>query len=95
MEPISGMNTVLPIIENHHENWDGSGYPNELSGDSIPLESQMILLIDAYYALQETRPYRKALDKEEAIETIKSDIGKKWNPKLAEEFISILITEEF
>lgn len=95
LEPISGMNTVLPIIENHHENWDGSGYPNELSGDSIPLESQMILLIDAYYALQETRPYRKALDKEEAIETIKSDIGKKWNPKLAEEFISILITEEF
>lgn len=95
LEPISGMNTVLPIIENHHENWDGSGYPNELAGDKIPLESQMILLIDSYYALQEPRPYRKALDKEEAIETIKADIGKKWNPKLAEEFISILETEDF
>ena len=95
LEPISGMNTVLPIIENHHENWDGSGYPNELSGDEIPLESQMILLIDSYYALQEARPYRKALDKDEAIDVIKADIGKKWNPKLAEEFISILETEEF
>ena len=95
LEPISGMNTVLPIIENHHENWDGTGYPNELSGESIPIESQMILLIDSYFALQETRAYRKALDKESAIEVIKSEIGKKWNPKLADEFISILETEEF
>lgn len=95
LEPISGMNTVLPIIENHHENWDGSGYPNELAGENIPLESQMILMIDSYYALQEPRAYRDALNKEEAIEVIKSDIGKKWNPHLAEEFISILETEEF
>ena len=95
LEPISGMNTVLPIIENHHENWDGSGYPNELSGDQIPLESQMILMIDAYYALQEPRSYRKAMEKEDAIEVIKSDIGKKWNPRLAEEFISIIETEDF
>ena len=95
LEPISGMNTVLPIIENHHENWDGSGYPNELSGENIPLESQMILMIDSYYALQEPRAYRKALSKEEALDTIKTEIGKKWNPHLAEEFISILETEEF
>ena len=95
LEPISGMNTILPIIENHHENWDGTGYPNELSGEQIPLESQMILLIDAYFALQEPRSYRKALDKESAIEVIKGDAGKKWNPKLVEEFISILNTEDF
>jgi len=95
LEPISGMNTVLPIIENHHENWDGTGYPNELSGENIPLESQMILLIDSYYALQEPRAYRKALSKEETIDIIKTEIGKKWNPHLAEEFISILETEEF
>ncbi len=95
LEPITGMNTILPIIENHHENWDGTGYPNELSGEQIPLESQMILLIDAYFALQEPRSYRKALDKEDAIEVIKADAGKKWNPKLVEEFISILNTEDF
>ena len=95
LEPISGMNTVLPIIENHHENWDGTGYPNELVGEQIPIESQMILMIDSYYALQEPRPYRKALEKDEAIDVIKSDIGKKWNPRLAEEFISILETEDF
>ena len=95
LEPITGMNTILPIIENHHENWDGSGYPHELSGDEIPIESQMILLIDAYFALQEQRSYRKAMDKEEAINVIKSGSGTKWNPKLVEEFISIIETEEF
>lgn len=95
LEPITGMNTILPIIENHHENWDGSGYPHELSGDEIPIESQMILLIDAYFALQEQRSYRKAMDKEEAINIIKSGSGTKWNPKLVEEFISIIETEEF
>ncbi len=95
LEPITGMNTILPIIENHHENWDGSGYPHELSGEQIPIESQMILLIDAYFALQEARTYRKAMDKEQAVEVIKSGSGTKWNPKLVEEFISIIETEEF
>ena len=95
LEPISGMNVILPIIENHHENWDGTGYPNEVSGNKIPIESQMILLIDAYFALQEPRSYRKAVDKEEAIEIIKTGSGTKWNPKLVEEFISIIETEEF
>ena len=55
----------------------------------------MILLIDAYFALQEQRSYRKAMDKEEAINVIKSGSGTKWNPKLVEEFISIIETEEF
>ena len=95
LEPITGMNTILPIIENHHENWDGSGYPHELSGEQIPIESQMILLIDAYFALQEPRTYRKAMDKEQAIDVIKSGSGTKWNPKLVEEFISIIESEEF
>lgn len=90
LQPISVVQEIIPIIENHHENWDGSGYPNNLAGDSIPLESQMVLIIDAYFALIQPRPYRKAMSKESAIEVIKEDIDKKWSRRLADEFMCII-----
>ena len=93
LQPISIIKDIIPIIENHHEYWDGSGYPNNVSGQEIPVCSQIVLIIDAYFALIEQRPYRQAMTKEEAIETIKSEIGKKWNSKLATEFIAILNTD--
>ena len=93
LQPISFIKDIIPIIENHHEYWDGSGYPNNVSGQEIPVCSQIVLIIDVYFALIEQRPYRQAMTKEEAIETIKSEIGKKWNSKLATEFIAILNTD--
>ena len=48
---IKYVSEIIPIIEKHHENWDGSGYPNKLAGNDIPLSSQIILIIDAYFAL--------------------------------------------
>ena len=94
LEPISSITDIIPIIENHHENWNGSGYPNNLSGNEIPLESQIILILDSYFALLENRPYRKALTKEEAIKTILEDANNKWNPKISTEFCSIIREEE-
>ena len=93
LKPISVIQDVIPIIEHHHENWDGSGYPNRSSGQNIPLCSQMVLIIDAYFALIEPRPYRKAKTKEEAVQIIRENIDKKWNAKIAEEFISIISTD--
>ena len=90
LQPISAIQDIIPIIEHHHENWDGTGYPNKLSGENIPLESQMVLIIDAYFALIQPRPYRKAMSKDAAIEVIKSDIDKKWSSRLADEFINII-----
>ena len=90
LEPISNINEIIPIIEKHHENWDGTGYPNKLVGDNIPLESQIILIVDSYFALLENRPYRKALSKEEAISVIMDDSNSKWSAKLANEFISVI-----
>ena len=90
LSPISVVQDIIPIIEHHHENWDGSGYPANAAGQSIPLCSQMVLVIDAYFALVEPRPYRKAKSKEEAIQIIKDGIDTKWNAKIAEEFISII-----
>lgn len=90
LKPISNIVDIIPIIEKHHENWNGTGYPANLSGDEIPVESQIILIVDAYFALLEKRPYRDAMSKEEAINQIEQDINKKWSEKLASEFIGIV-----
>lgn len=90
LKPISNIVDIIPIIEKHHENWNGTGYPGKISGDEIPIESQIILIIDSYFALMEKRPYREALSSDDAIKTIQDEIDKKWNAKLADEFISLI-----
>lgn len=90
LKPISEVQDIIPIIEHHHENWDGSGYPGKVSGDKIPLSSQIILITDAYFALLEPRSYRNALSPQEALEVIKKDSNKKWNPALVKEFIALV-----
>lgn len=90
LKPISSIQDIIPIVERHHENWDGSGYPGKVSGKDIPLSSQIILLIDAYYALTQDRPYRRAYDVDKAIEIIKQGQGTKWNPELVDAFIPLV-----
>ena len=90
LKPISDITDIIPIIEKHHENWNGTGYPNQISGDNIPIESQIILIIDSYFALLENRPYRDAKTKDTAIKIIMGEINSKWSEKLANEFISIV-----
>lgn len=95
LKPISDIGDIIPIIEKHHENWNGTGYPGHLSGDSIPIESQIILIVDSYFALMEDRPYRKAMSKQDALKTILMDSGNKWNSALADEFASVTSNEDF
>ena len=90
LQPITNIADIIPIIEAHHENWDGTGYPNQLSGSSIPISSQIILLVDSYFAITQARPYRVAHSKDEAIEIIKLGAGKKWNEKLVEQFVDLV-----
>ena len=87
---ISDITEIIPIIEKHHENWNGSGYPNHISGEEIPIESQIILIIDSYFALLENRPYRDAKTKESALKIIIGEINSKWSERIAHEFISIV-----
>ena len=94
LAPISSVAEIIPIIEKHHENWDGSGYPQKLSGDEIPISSQIVLLVDSYSALTNQRSYRPARTKAEAISTIKRDAGKKWNADLVSEFIEMMKDEK-
>ena len=65
---------ILETVLYHHENYDGSGYPQNLSGDSIPLGARIIRVCDVYSALTTDRPYRKSFDKKAAIELMIEDI---------------------
>ncbi len=90
LKPISYIQDILPIIEHHHENWDGTGYPNKIAKEEIPLTSQIILIIDEYFALIESRPYRKKMSSKDALDVIQTEGDKKWNMALVKEFISLI-----
>ena len=87
LKPISHVSNIIPIIEHHHEAWDGTGYPSKKKGDDIPLISQIILIVDSYYAMISDRPYRKAYTEQQAVDEIKKSRGKKYSEELTDEFV--------
>jgi putative nucleotidyltransferase with HDIG domain len=83
---------VLPIIRNHHERWDGRGYPDQLAGEDIPLAARILCIADVYDALTTDRPYRKAFTREKALEIMRSDAGA-FDPALFAEFSGLITAE--
>ncbi len=93
LEPAKLLHRVSSIIEAFHEHWDGTGYPNGVGGDTIPVEARIIALVDAYTAMTSDRPYRKAMSHQDAIKEIQSGSGKKYDPRLVKVFVTILQKE--
>src|SRR5262249_42288548 len=79
--PMHTLAPVLPIIRNHHERWDGSGYPDGLAGESIPLLARILQVADIYDALTTSRPYKPALSHEEALDIITAESMRGWRDK--------------
>ena len=77
------LNHIANIVLEHHERWDGNGYPNGKKGEDISLEARIISIADAYDAMVSDRPYRKAFTKEIAIKEILDKAGKQFDPKVA------------
>ncbi|MDR0303817.1 MAG: response regulator [Chitinispirillales bacterium] len=73
----------------HHEKWNGTGYPEKLSGENIPLEGRIMAIADVYDALVSERPYKKAFAHEEAVEIINKDSGTHFDPKIVEAFLNV------
>ncbi len=87
---VPSLHPLLPAILYHHENYDGGGYPSGLRGEDIPLMGRILRLADAYHAMVSVRPYRPALTQERAWEELRKGLGRLYDPKLVEEFISAL-----
>ncbi len=88
---------LIPIAKSiltHHERWDGRGYPMGLKGEKIPLIARIISIIDAYDAMTNNRPYRKAHSKEYAIKELLRCAGKQFDPVLVDKFIGIIKEEK-
>jgi diguanylate cyclase (GGDEF)-like protein/putative nucleotidyltransferase with HDIG domain len=75
---------VVPIVRSHHEKWDGSGYPDGLKGDEIPVGARILTAVDCLDALASDRPYRKALPLEEAMAAVAAEAGKSFDPRVIE-----------
>lgn len=82
--------SVAEYILHHHEHWDGSGYPNNISGEDIPMLSRILAVADAYDAMMEDRIYRKAMSKEDAIKEIEENAGTQFDPNIAYLFIQLV-----
>ncbi len=86
--PIEYLQPALDIPYSHHEKWDGSGYPRGLKGQEIPLAARIFAIVDVYDALTSDRPYRKAWPKAKALEYIREQAGKHFDPKLVSIFLA-------
>ncbi len=80
----------IPAVRHHHEWHNGSGYPDGLSGEMIPLQAAVISLADAYDAITSDRPYRKAMTQKQALEEIKKASGKQFNPEHIKAFLRLM-----
>jgi putative two-component system response regulator len=89
--PMKSLRPVLPIIRNHHERWDGSGYPDGLSGEDIPLLARILQVADIYDALITERPYKPAMSQQEAFNTMEEEVQRGWrDPELVPLFFNII-----
>jgi len=84
---------LAPIVRGHHERWDGTGYPDGLAGEAIPIGARIIAVVDAYDAMSTNRPYRKALTKEKIVAEIKKGAGTHFDPVVAGALLAMLALE--
>jgi cyclic di-GMP phosphodiesterase len=85
--PLKSFRFVLPIIRHHHEKFDGSGYPDGLRGEAIPVTARVLQVVDVYDALTTDRPYKKAFSVTDALQTMTEEVAKGWwDPDIFDQF---------
>ena len=89
LSPLSSLKKVGSYVKHHHEHYDGTGYPDRLKGEKIPLPSRIILLADAFDAMTTDRPYREALTRKEAFQRINLGRGKQFDPRIVDIFFAL------
>jgi HD-GYP domain-containing protein (c-di-GMP phosphodiesterase class II) len=89
LSPIEMLRPLLPGVRSHHEHYDGSGYPDGLAGDAIPIEARIMAVADAFDAMTSNRPYRQALPEEEALVELRRNAGTHFDPRVVAAFEQI------
>ena len=85
---IEMLHPILPAVRNHHERWDGSGYPDGMVGEDIPLVARIVAIADAYDAMSTDRPYKQALALDECEAMLRKTAGKMYDPHLIDVFVT-------
>ncbi len=86
LQDLSKLESVLPVVLHHHEAWDGSGYPERLSFEAIPLAARIVSVADAFDAMSSDRPYRMALPDERVDSILRAGAGQQWDPAVIEAY---------
>jgi HD-GYP domain-containing protein (c-di-GMP phosphodiesterase class II) len=89
LAPITYLRRAIPIVECHHERWDGQGYPRGLRAEEVPLAARIFSVVDTFDAMTSDRPYRRAMSVEEAVEQIRRSAGTQLDPVIAEAFAEL------
>jgi HD-GYP domain-containing protein (c-di-GMP phosphodiesterase class II) len=91
--PVEGLHHVSPLIRHHHEKWDGTGYPNGLQGNAIPMGSRIIAVADAFEAMVADRIYRPSLGLEKALEELRAGRGSHFDPQVVDTFLEMIAND--
>jgi len=93
--PLRSLRPVLPLIRHHHERFDGSGYPDGLAGEEVPLLARIFQVVDVYDALTNDRCYRKALSRDKALEIMADETGRGyWDSEIFQRFVELIESED-
>jgi HD domain-containing protein/GAF domain-containing protein len=90
--PVDFLQPARLIVRHHHERWDGQGYPDRLRGEEIPLGARIVALADFYDAMISARPYKRGMEPQEVAGEIRLEIGKRFDPDLAEIFLKMVLS---
>ena len=86
---VAALRGALPYVLYHHERWDGDGYPTGRAGEEIPLEARVLAVADAFDAMTSDRPYRPALDRDEALAEMERCAGTQFDPEIVRIFLEL------
>lgn len=90
LRPVRALKEICEILENHHERWDGTGFPQGIKGEEIPLPARIVSIVDSYHAMISERPYRHAMSQDDAVNALRQGAGRQFDPFLVDIFVQVL-----
>lgn len=90
LSPINAFRRIIPLVRQHHERWDGKGYPDGLAGEAITLEARILAVADVYDAMVSDRPYRRGMTLDKVLSIIASEAGRQFDPEVVAAFMEMM-----